>query len=327
MIKFLICYFNYALQFIEIFNISNKQIVLCGWKCRFVLLIDRGDAMKKFFISALILFSLLFYACSSKVEKTPAAGFEPPTLLKQPRLYYPKIAQENAIWGSTKLILSINKNGIVEDVYVVKSSGHTILDSTAVDYCKNLLFNPAKRNGKPVNSKIEWVIKFNITDQNWKVDNYLFELSRLYEKVQLLKPEYRIEIQREILQKHNEFVQNFGDALNFNRVLKQIISPEITKEWEKDWDGWPLSFLLYHDFIIRFNDYDSLPKVKTMMINSLKTDIQYIKNTPSLNVKMEKEKEKILNKIRMFISKNYPEINLKELNFGFNYNSVFITKK
>jgi len=281
--------------------------------------------MKKIFIPILILF--VFSACSSKVEKSPATGFEPPTLLKQPRLYYPKTAQENAIWGSTKLILSINKDGIVDDVYVIKSSGHNILDSTAINYCKNLLFIPAKRNGKPVNSKIEWVIKFNITDQNWKVDNYLLELSRLYEKVQRIDPKYRIEIEREIWNNHNEFVQNFGDALNFNRILKQIISPQITKEWEKDWDGWPLSFLLYHDFMIRFSDYDSLPKVKTMMINSLKTDIQYIKNTPSLNVKMENEKEKILNKIRIFISKNYPEINLKELNFGFNFYSKFISKK
>lgn len=281
--------------------------------------------MNKVFIPILILY--LFSACSSKVEKGPATGFEPPTLLKQPRLYYPKTAQENAIWGNTKLILSINKDGIVDNVHIVKSSGHDILDSTAINYCKNLLFNPAKRNGKPVNSKIEWVIKFNITDQNWKVDNYLLELSRLYEKVQRLESKYRIEIEREILNKHNEFVQNFSDALNFNRILKQIISPQITKEWEKDWDGWPLSFLLYHDFMIRFSDYDSLPKVKTMMINSLKTDIQYIKNTPSLNVKMENEKEKILNKIRIFISKNYPEINLNELNFGFNFYSKFISKK
>ncbi|MDH7604939.1 MAG: energy transducer TonB [Melioribacter sp.] len=281
--------------------------------------------MNKIFILILILF--LFSACSSKVEKSTATGFEPPTLVKQPRLYYPKTAQENAIWGNTKLILSINKDGIVDDVYIVKSSGHDILDSTAINYCKNLLFKPAKRNGKPVNSKIEWVIKFNITDQNWKVDNYLLELSRLYEKVQRLDSEYRIEIEREILNKHNEFVQNFSDALNFNKILKQIISPQITKEWEKDWDGWPLSFLLYHDFMIRFSDYDSLPKVKTMMINSLKTDIQYIKNTPSLNVKMENEKEKILNKIRTFISKNYPEINLNELNLGFNFYSKFISKK
>lgn len=283
--------------------------------------------MKKFFICMLILFSFLFSACSSKVEKTPAAGYEPPTLLKQPRLYYPKTAQENAIWGSTKLILSITKDGIVSDVFVIKSSGHSILDSAAVNYCKNLLFNPAKRNGKPVNSKIEWVIKFNIAEQNWKVDNYLLELSKLYNRIQQISPEYRIDVEREILKKHNEFIQNFSDALNFNKVLKQIISPEITKEWEKDWDGWPLSFLLYHDFIVRFSDYDSLPKVKNMMINNLKTDIQYIKNTPSLDIKMEKEKDKILNKIKIFISKYYPEINLNELNFGFNFYLKYITKK
>lgn len=282
--------------------------------------------MKKFFNYVLIFSSLLFLACSSKIEKSPAAGYEPPTLLKQPRLYYPKIAQENALWGSTKLIISINENGIVNNVYVIKSSGHKILDSAAINYCKNLLFNPAKRNGKPVNSKIEWVIKFNISDQNWEIDNYLLELSRLYDKAQRLNQEYRIEVEREILKKHNEFVQNFSDALNFNKVLLQIILPEISKEWEKDWNGWPLSFLLYHDFIKRFPDYDSISVVKNLLINSLKSDIQYIKNTPALDINVKKEKEKILNKIKIFITTNYPDVILKDINLEANVSSIYLSK-
>lgn len=243
-----------------------------------------------------------------RIEKNEEQSFVPPSVIKQPRLFYPKIAQEKAIWGSTKLILSITKTGEVENVYVVKSSGHDILDSAAIEYCKSLVFNPALRNGKPVNSRIEWVMKFNITDQNWKVESYLQELAELFKRVQYYESTDRIEIEDEILKKHNEFIQNYGDALNFNIILKQVILPEISREWQNDWDGWPLSFLLYHDFIKRFQDYDSLPKVKTLLINSLKLDIQYIKNTPATDMRSQQEKDKILNKIKIFVANNYPDI-------------------
>ncbi len=228
---------------------------------------------------ALLLSALLINNC--RVEKTTIENFTPPKLISQPRLLYPKVAQENALWGTTKLILSINKNGEVDDIFIIKSSGHSILDSAALDYCKKLIFSPAKRNDTPINSKIEWVIKFNITEKSWDAETYLYEISQLYQKVELLTSRERIETERVILKKHNEFIQKFGDALNFNKVLSRVISSDIYKEWSRDWDGWPLSFLLYHDFLQRFKDYDSISVVKSLLVNSLKSDIQYIKNTPA----------------------------------------------
>lgn len=287
--------------------------------------------MKAKIISSLILLVFICAGCGHKVEKMEE-GFIPPAVLKQPRLLYPKIAQEKAIEGNTTVIISITKTGKVDNVYIIKSSGYKILDSAAVEYCKSIVFSPAKRNGIPVNSRIEWELKFNISDQNWEVDNYLQEIANLYRKILLIgtsnnvEKNYRIEIEREILNKHNEFVQNYGDALNFNFILKQVILPEISKEWQNYWDGWPLSFLLYHDFIKRFQDYDSLPKVRTLLINSLKLDIQYIKNTPAYDIKTQREKDKILNKIKLFISSNYPDIILKELGLDAKINSMLLTK-
>ncbi|MCX7797058.1 MAG: energy transducer TonB [Melioribacter sp.] len=272
-----------------------------------------------------VLFVLIIVSCSSKIDKT-TKGFTPPSVLKQPRFLYPKVAQEKALEGSTKLLLSINKEGIVEEILIVKSSGYDVLDSAAMEYCRNILFSPAKRDGKPVNSRMEWVVKFNITEQNWVVDNYLLEISNLYRQVDLVDVGEKLVLQREILKKHNEFVQNFRDALNFNKVLSQVISPEISKQWQKDWDGWPLSFLLYYDFIKRFPDYDSIHVVKNLLINSLKSDIQYIKSTQAIEPKIKHEKEKILNKIKIFISNNYPDIILKEIDFEANINSFYLSK-
>jgi TonB family protein len=268
--------------------------------------------MKTLFNTIIILVMLFGWGCSQHLEKQDG-NYTPPVVKNQPRLIYPKIAQENFYSGNSKVILLISKSGEVDKVYVAKTSGYNELDDAALNYCKSLTFTPATRNGKPVDTRIEWEIKFNFTDRNLEARDYLREFYLLLGRLHYSNSDERISIEREILQKHNEFIQNMKDGLNFNIIMEQVISPSLRKEWEEDWDAFPLSFLLYHDFITRFKDYDSLAAVKQLMYNALKFDIQYIKNTPANSNETQSEKQNILRKIKNFISKEYPDIVLDEL--------------
>ena len=282
--------------------------------------------MKTLLSKIIILLVMFGWGCSQHIEKQEQ-NYTPPVAKNQPRLIYPKIAQENFYSGNSKVILLISKTGTVDKVYVAKTSGYDVLDNAAMDYCRSLIFNPAIRNREPVEARIEWEIKFNFTDRNMEARNYLREYYILLGKLNYSSSDERILIEREILQKHNEFIQNMKDGLNFNIIMAQVVSPALIEEWEKDWDAFPLSFLLYHDFITRFKDYDSLAAVKKQMYNALKFDIHYIKNTPSNSVKNQYEKQNILNKIKNFISKEYPDIVLDELGSDKNidFQDTFIT--
>ena len=260
-----------------------------------------------------ILLLLFTFACGHNVEKIEEHNFIPASQKNQPRIIYPKVAQESSYSGITKIILSISNVGTVDNVFLEESSGYEILDKAAIDYCKNLVFYPAKVDDKTVYSKLRREIKFKISQYDRSKDRYINEIKDLYISLIQSASKERNRIEREILMKYNDFVDNMNDALNFNKVSEQIILPEISEEWKEDWNNWPLSFLIYHDFLVRFPEYDSVLSVKTQLLNSLKYDIQYIKNTPDINHKVKKDKENILMKIKSFIGSHYPDIIIDNL--------------
>jgi len=265
---------------------------------------------KNIIVGMLILF--VTAACSS-VDQFTGQSYTPPSVKIQPRLLYPKYAQENGYTGVAKVIVSISKEGEVEKVQVYKTSGYDILDKAAEDYCKQLVFNPAVRSGNNVSAKITWQIDFNISDYNMDASSYMFHIQKLYGSYARTSDiAEKKQLENEILKRHNQFVMDMKDALSFNYILGKVVLPEIYNEWKNQWDSWPLSFLLYHDFMQRFNDYDSLLVVKSLMIKALQFDLQYIENTVDHNLRSQNGKEKIINLIKNFVKENYPDINLDE---------------
>jgi hypothetical protein len=199
---------------------------------------------------------------------------------------------------------------------VIKSTGYDILDKASKEYCSTLTFKPAKQDGLPVDSHIIWEMKYNLSNQSWSTETYLKDVAKLFVDEITSNKNEKKKIREEILNLHNEFVKTMNDRMNYNIIIGQVISPAISMEWQKDWDSWPLSFLLYYDFIKRYPDYDSLSKIQNQMKNTLKTDIQCIKSINTESIQMENEKERILLKIRTFIKNEFPDTPLKE--FGFN---------
>ena len=269
--------------------------------------------MNKYLCITIVGLSFIFMSCAGNLEVT--RDFTPPTIKEQPRMLYPKSAQEKSYTGDSKVVIVISETGTVNKVDVVESSGFDVLDEAAVEYCKGLLFYPAQRYGKPVYSRMEMEIKFDLSEPVWSAKYYVYAVKDCYVRLVELNQfagnninVKRNEIENEILNWHNEFVQNMTDVVNFNFYVGQVISPELSAEWKNDWNTWPLSFLLYHDFIQRFQDYDSLAEVKIRLRNSLKEDIQYIENNIVEGANAQIGKAKLLIRIKRFMDDNYPDV-------------------
>ena len=255
---------------------------------------------------------ILTWGCTH-IESTRDPNYAPPTVKTQPRLMYPHVAPEPSSSGKTKLVIYVDDQGIVDRVVMLNSSGHKILDDAALNYCKQLTFKPAELNSEPVKSRVEWEVKFNISQQNLDPLVYLQNIQSLYNKLSNADNSERKDILNQILNEHKEFVQSMGDVVNFNNVIGKVISADLASQWKSDWNSWPVSFLLYHDFMKRYPDFDSMAVVKELFIKSLKFDLAYIINTPSAQLSKKWEKDKILNRIKAFVTINYPEININEL--------------
>lgn len=265
----------------------------------------------------ILILSFIFVSCAGNLDLSQQ-NFTPPSLKSKPRLLYPKSAWKNFYTGEAKVIMAITKTGTVKDANIAESSGFDILDSSAVRYCKSMLFNPALRNGKPVYSLMKTTVKFSLSGQSWNAKNYVATVLDYYKDIEFLNHfitennlAKKNEVENKIFNWHNEFVKNITNVVNFNSYVQQVIRPELSAEWKNYWDTWPLSFLLYHDFIQRFQDYNNLPKVKAELKNTLREDLQYINNSVISSSEEQTNREVLLNKIKNFVNENYPGISFE----------------
>lgn len=63
---------------------------------------------------------------------------------------YPLELWDQDVEGSTMVRVLVNREGGVDSVMVVESSGHAALDSAALLGAKNMEFEPARRAGEPL---------------------------------------------------------------------------------------------------------------------------------------------------------------------------------
>ena len=77
---------------------------------------------------------------------------------------YPRVAKLHGWEGVTVLRLEVLESGKVGKVELVRSSGHSVLDETAVKTAQQWCFEPARRAGVAVVCVVEVPIRFKLAD-------------------------------------------------------------------------------------------------------------------------------------------------------------------
>jgi TonB family protein len=267
--------------------------------------------MKRHINIAFLIVLLLSWACAHGIHTYEE--ITPPVVKDQSQLIFPKIAQENELEGTTKLVILITEEGNVFKVSTIKSSCYQILDEAAEDYCRNLTFIPAHRGDTPVSSRMEWVVNFDFEEKSWQANRYINEVNILYSQIAEAKNVEKTKLLKALLNKHSEFILNMQNSISFNFYASQVISPEVNAVWSEMKDSYPLTFLLYHDFIYRNPNYVYLSEVKTELEKSLKNDYNFILNSNPVDENDRNVKENLLLKIKTFVQEYYKDIDVNSL--------------
>jgi len=83
-----------------------------------------------------------------------------------PKPQYPTIAKSRGWQGKVLLRVKVSAEGLSEAVAVEQSSGHDMLDESAVEAVKKWRFIPAKRGDTPVASSVIVPIVFTLRNEN-----------------------------------------------------------------------------------------------------------------------------------------------------------------
>lgn len=78
---------------------------------------------------------------------------------------YPRIARESGWEGTVLVRVTVQPDGSPESVKIQKSSGHSILDTAALEAVKKWKFSPAKDGNIPIRSVLEIPINFYLRNQ------------------------------------------------------------------------------------------------------------------------------------------------------------------
>lgn len=84
----------------------------------------------------------------------------PHPLQNNPPPQYPTTAMQQGQQGKVLLLVHVSAKGIVTRLSVQTSSGFTELDQAAINAVSNWKFQPATRNGKPIDFEIEVPLRF-----------------------------------------------------------------------------------------------------------------------------------------------------------------------
>ncbi len=92
---------------------------------------------------------------TSRIELLNAT--EPPKILAFPEFKYPDEARKNGVEGTIKIILTLAKTGTVENVWVEQNLPHGVTEAV-INSLKELRFQPARKDGEPVDTKMTFNI-------------------------------------------------------------------------------------------------------------------------------------------------------------------------
>lgn len=85
-----------------------------------------------------------------------------PYFLENPKPVYPSAARKRGMQGIVLLSVGISKEGNVESIDVLQTSGFKVLDRSAVSSVQQWRFIPAKQGEKNISSKLEIPIRFTL---------------------------------------------------------------------------------------------------------------------------------------------------------------------
>jgi periplasmic protein TonB len=85
-----------------------------------------------------------------------------PKYKTNPAPLYPRIAKNRGYQGQVLLLVTVSKEGTVKKVTISKSSGHKVLDKSALKTVTQWHFYPGTKDGKPVKMSVTIPIRFNL---------------------------------------------------------------------------------------------------------------------------------------------------------------------
>jgi TonB family protein len=215
------------------------------------------------FYIVLVFFAAVILKCGT------SGRFKPARVALDRDLDYPLSAQLEKIEGDVVTEVFVNSEGKPEEIKIVESSGHDVLDSAAYRFIHTLTFNPANLDEKSVSSWTRLILRYKLTDIAFEEKRWIDDVLGLQSQIKSAgTPHERLEFERRLYVRYiglSNYVERYKQ-LSINDAIRRVISKETYQQWQLFWDFVPVPFVVFDDFLKRYPDSDITDRAKEDLI-------------------------------------------------------------
>jgi len=247
------------------------------------------------FISLAIFF---LFACSS-------LQIVYPQLIEDVPLVYPHEARIRNMEGTVDLNLFILKSGYVGNVKMLKSSGYKILDNASIAYVRKLQYTPAIVNGKVSEVWLRKTVRFEFEPLYFNVPEWVDDVVNLQKLADKTVGASKDSVHQKLFNiylKYTNYITVSYDK-NHNEDIKKVVLPVTMERWKNFWDVYPMSFIVFDDFLERYPESSIRKDVEKKLVSLLKYDLERLRLMVSFNSDFLTKRARIAKTERYIISK------------------------
>ncbi|MBN1466011.1 TonB family protein [candidate division KSB1 bacterium] len=217
--------------------------------------------------SALCLSFAVILGCAST-----ASRFRPAKVISDKELEYPLSAQLDKIEGEVVVGVFVDTEGKAEQLQVLESSGHAVLDTAAYHFASTLTFDPAIIDEKPVSSWTKLILRYKLTEVPFERNTWLQDVmsfQRMIESTQdsVEKKQY----QQKLYMRYvgiTTYLERYDD-LSYNELIHKAVTKYSRQRWADFSKMIVAPFMLFDDFLYRYPESEFRQNAKLDLIRLL----------------------------------------------------------
>ncbi|MBN2414739.1 TonB family protein [bacterium] len=255
---------------------------------------------------------VIYREASTSSETADEAPFSanpmrPPVLKDVIEPYYPPLAKNEGLEGRVGIEMLVSSAGRVSDVRISSSSGYRILDRAAMEFARQLTFEPAMQGSRPVETWISRIFTYNLEERTLLPERYAAQIGELRAQLKGADSASRHSVYWSLLQTHAQYCRLLieqGSVLD-NDLLLPIVSEETRRSWQQWWQSEPLFFIVFHDYLRRNPDSPYRDDAVAKMRYFAGILVNRILDRPSADPEIQARQNRFIDDVRTFLKNDY----------------------
>lgn len=268
------------------------------------------DSMRKHFEYLLAGGLLLGVLLSVPEGCTLRPNMAPKFIKESVTFTYPLEAYDQKIEGTVVLRIFINESGHVQKAQVLQSSGFAVLDSSALAFAENARFRPGRVNGKDRGMWLAWPLVYTFDSIAEDTKKWESKVRETQYKAERAKPPDIDAAQYQLLVYYRGMARKVVEDRDreLNKTILAVVDPTVRRQWQRYENVWPMSFLLFLDYLHRFPEGSQSKTAREYLLDYLKYEISLLRySVPPENERERRLQEELLQDLREYTARHFPD--------------------